>query len=610
MTQLYVRAAAMTVVIALMCVVPLPVAGGTEPTQGGMLALAGYFGGSGTDDAYGVATDSQNNVYVIGSTESPNLPAGTVPGFDQTLGGTADAFLAKFAPDGVLLGWTYIGGSGEELATTVTVDSADNVYVAGPTDSGDGTFPVAGPGLDATYNGNIDTFIVKFDPNFNLVASGFLGGSGVDYGYRLAVDGMDNVLLTGVTSSTAASFPDGDGGATMPDPTFNGGNSDCFVAKLTNDLEIVFAGYLGGSGIDLGLGLAADETGAIVVVGYTLSGDGTFPATAGVMGLDTTFNGEADGFVVKLTRDGAIEYAGYVGGSGSDVIWDIALTAKGKICLTGYTESTETTFPDGDGGLTGSDPTYNGGLSDVFLVIMSLDGALETATYVGGGDIEFAQGVVVTPGGKIVLGGYTRSTETTFLQGALDRLDTTFNGGGDDAFVVEFDVDGNLLGGGYIGGSGDEQPVAMAVDAAGAILLAGGTTSAEASFPDGDGAPIGFDVTYNGNMDAFVAKIVFPMDFALVPAQPVIRLARKASADIVIGVDRIGGFSGPVTVTGPDVKPIKAKLTPASVEVTDDPAVFRIKTKKKTPVGTHELVFTGRDAMGAERTATVTLVVE
>ena len=104
------------------------------------LTWATYFGGSGAERLEDVALDAAGNIYVVGKTSSTDLP--TVAPFDATLGGSSDAFVAKFDPTGsTLLYSTYLGGSSNETAHAVGLDAAGNIYVAGETDSTD--FPVA-----------------------------------------------------------------------------------------------------------------------------------------------------------------------------------------------------------------------------------------------------------------------------------------------------------------------------------------------------------------------------------------------------------------------------------------------------------------------------------
>jgi hypothetical protein len=129
--------------------------------------------------------------------------------------------------------------------------------------SDQGTFPVKlGPGL--THNGSIDAFVAKVKADGTaLVYCGYIGGAGDDWGYGIDVDNAGNAYVTGVTDSDETSFPVKVG----PDLTYSGGY-DAFVAKVKADgTALVYAGYIGGAGHDIGYGIAVDAAGNAYVAG-------------------------------------------------------------------------------------------------------------------------------------------------------------------------------------------------------------------------------------------------------------------------------------------------------------------------------------------------------
>ena len=204
-------------------------------------------------------------------------------------------FVTKLNAAGTALVYsTYLGGSGDDAGSSIAVDAAGNAYVTGRTDSSN--FPgMAGSAIQPTLGGSQDAFVTKLNAaGMTLVYSTYLGGSGGDLGERIAVDGVGNAYVTGVTLSS--NFP---GTASSPiQPTF-GGSQDVFVTKLNAaGTALVYSTYLGGSGDDAGLGIAVDAAGNAYVTGIASSSD--FPGTAG-SAIQSTFGGSQDAFVAKIT---------------------------------------------------------------------------------------------------------------------------------------------------------------------------------------------------------------------------------------------------------------------------------------------------------------------
>jgi len=344
-----------------------------------------------------------------------------------------------------------------------------------------------------------------------LVYCGYIGGSGEDFGYGIAVDAAGNAYVTGTTTSTQQTFPVTVG----PDPTFNGGGTvaprDTFVAKVDpQGTALVYCGYIGGGGDEIGSGIAVDAAGNAYVTGWTSSDEKTFPVRAGP---DLTYNGGTylgDAFVAKVNPQGtALAYCGYLGGAADDQGYGIAVDAAGSAYVTGTTSSTEQTFPVA----VGPDLIFNGGTSpnplDAFVAKVNPQGtALVYCGYVGGSAGDCGRGIAVDASGNAYISGATNSTETTFP--VRVGPDLTYNGtptlGGGDAFVAKVNTGGTaLVYCGYVGGSGDECGFGIAVDTAGGAYVTGYTTSNQQSFP----VKVGPVLTYVGGAfgDAFVAKV-------------------------------------------------------------------------------------------------------
>ena len=398
------------------------------------LVYCGFIGGTGRDPGYAIAVDSGGNAYITGSTYSTDGSFPVTGGLDPTHNGGNDAFVAKVRADGTSLVYCgFIGGKAPDYGFGIAVDSGGNAYVAGSTDSADGSFPVIG-GLDSTHNGGTrDAFVAKVRADgTSLIYCGFIGGTGYDQGNGIAVDSSGSAYVTGSTDSSAGGagalgFPVTIG----PDLTQNGSN-DAFVAKMRADgTGLVYCGFIGGTGIDGGQGVAVDSDRNAYVTGYTTSTATSFPET---VGSDLSHNGDFDAFVAKVRADGtALTYCGFIGGSGEEFgpSSGIAVDSSGNAYVTGHTTSTETSFPV----IVGPDLSYNGGERDAFVAKVQTDGkGLAYCGYIGGAGGEGGTGIAVDRAGDAYVTGWTVSTETSFP--VTVGPDVSANGGG-DAFVAK-----------------------------------------------------------------------------------------------------------------------------------------------------------------------------
>lgn len=365
--------------------------------------------------------------------------------------------------------------------------------------------------VEVAYHVVRDTYgftVGEYDPTAALVidpllASTFLGGSGEDYGYALALDSSGNTVIAGHTKS--ANFPTTSG---TYDTTL-AGDQDVFISKLSSNLSTLIAStflggsknIVGGSGNDYGYSLALDDSGNVVVTGYTSSTD--FPTTSGT--YDTTLGGAQDAFISKLTSDlSTLAASTFLGGSSGDYGHSLALDGSGNVVVTGYTSSTDFPVPAG-----AYDMTHNG-WEDVFVAKLNNSlTSLASSTYLGGGSGEIGYALALDSSGNVFVGGYTCSNDFPTTSGAYD---TTFNGGTEDAFISKLNPNlSTLMASTYLGGSGREggnnttafvfRP-ALVLDSSGNVFITGDTPSSD--FPTTSGA---YDRTLTGNMDVFISKL-------------------------------------------------------------------------------------------------------
>jgi hypothetical protein len=261
---------------------------------GAALVYGTYLGGSGRAEPSGIAVDGAGNAYVTGWTMSSNFPT-TAGAFQTTFAGSENAFVTELNASGTAWVYsTYLGGSGSDSGAGIAVDGAGDAYVTGQTSSAN--FPTTPGAFQMTIAGNQqnNTFVTKLNPSgTGLVYSTFLGTSnGIGSGGGIALDGAGDAYVTGETSSTH--FPTTPGAV----QTTGGGNTfDAVVTELnTSGSALVYSTYLGGSGGDVGYGIAVDSAGNFYVTGRTSAG---FPTTAGA--FQTTSVASEEAFVAKFT---------------------------------------------------------------------------------------------------------------------------------------------------------------------------------------------------------------------------------------------------------------------------------------------------------------------
>jgi hypothetical protein len=351
--------------------------------DGSLLVYSTYLGGNDEDYGRGIAVDSSGNAYVTGYTYSTDFP--TASAFQGALGGVgySDAFVTKLSAAGdTLLYSSYLGGSLDDLAYGIALDSFENAYVTGYTQSTN--FPTTNP-MQASNAGLNDAFVTKVSATGSAkVYSTYLGGTGFDVANAIAVDSSGNAYITGATSST--DFP-----TTNPIQGSNGGTSDnAFITKLnaTGDTRL-YSTYLGGSSSDYGTGIAVDSSGNAYVLGLVTSLN--FP-TVNLLQLGP--GGGQDIFVSKINTAGTSQvYTAILGGSGYETGAGIARDLNGSVYVTGYSGSTDYPLASPlQGSLAGG--VCEGTCTDIVLSKINAAGnALIFSTYLGGDGEDYGYGL-------------------------------------------------------------------------------------------------------------------------------------------------------------------------------------------------------------------------
>jgi hypothetical protein len=459
------------------------------------LVYSSYLGGTKDDAGQAIAVDSNGNAYIAGESSSVDFPG--LPAFK---GGAHDAFVVKVDASGTRQYSTFIGGTGDDDALGIALVGGNAVIVGNTTNGASFPAPIntIGP------RGGQDAFVAEFDSTGNKMFATVIGGSGLESGNAVAVDGSGDIYIAGQTNST--NFP-----LQTPFQPANAGGNDAFVAKLNSTgTALLYSTYLGGSNSDLATGIAVNSTDNTAYVGG-ITGSSGLQVPAGGTGLQ----GSEDGFVAKLDANGNEVYFTYVGGTAGDDADAIAIDSTGVAYVTGKTQSTD--LPQKQNSLHGT--------QDAFVTKVNADGTIAFSTYLGGataggsvGDADEGLGIAVNAG-NIFVTGVTTTTDfpvVNQLQGSSSLK------GGSDAFVTEFAATGATpVFSTFFGGSAHEDNLlvagsalagAIAVDSTGNIYVTGSTNS-PTNFPlqnpfQGSFAGMGnCGVPAFPCPDAFVAKI-------------------------------------------------------------------------------------------------------
>jgi len=412
--------------------------------SGSNLMYADYLGGSVSENGYALALDGANEVYVTGSTQSPDFP--TVNPYQASLLGSSNGFVTRISADGSsLLYSTYLGGDGYDQPSGIGINTLGEVYVAGMTTSQN--FPVVNanqPTVSPNQVGmyGIYGFVTKFTTDGStLVYSTFLGGNSnvaqtcnqspcwpVPWNiiYGIAVDANDNAYVTGNTGTY--NFPTTPGAYLTTDSA----PLDAlvgFVSKFSSSGNLDYSTYLyGTSGAAVQISsIAVDSSGSAYVTGNTAS-DGTFPITStSICDPGISYGGCSYAFVTKFDPTGStLQYSTFLGLYNSAFPQALVLDRNNDAYVLSATWSGTFAIPNG------IEPYTNG----ADLMVAEIDPVASTqlfATFLGASGDDYPAGLALDSGGNLYVAGYTNSTDFPVTQGAFQ--DTI--GGSFDALVVK-----------------------------------------------------------------------------------------------------------------------------------------------------------------------------
>lgn len=395
----------------------------------------------------------------------------------------------KINAQGPATAWAHnVGGNLSEYGYGITLDNQGNIYAVGAFsqtvdfDPGPGTF-------NLTSSGDLDAYVVKFNSSGNFVWARHFGSPFEEIAYGVAVDGQNNVIITGSFSNTT-DFDPGNG-------TFNittQGNRDVFIVKLSSQGNLIWAKGFGYVSADRGLAVVTDNQNNIYTTGYYSSEIDMNPSTA----QDCTLVGVSgffDVFVSKLDPNGDFISACTFGGSLDDFGHAIDLDPAGNVLITGLYQNTADLNPESSGT---QNFTAVGG-EDVFIVKLNSALGYIWGRSVGGIFQDIGHGIKSDSQGNVYVTGDFRNTVDFDPGNGVNNI-TSF--GSSDAFVLKLNSTGGFVWAGQAGGANsNERGHGLDLDAAGNVYVAG-SFSNTADFDPGPG-------TYNLTNFAGQTMVVF-----------------------------------------------------------------------------------------------------
>ena len=553
-------------------------------TAAGALAYVAVIGGNASDSGEGIAVDGNGNVIITGFTDSTDFPTLNPIRSDQP---GRDGFLAKLDGFGLVVYSTYLGGNSSfDYGEAVAVDADGNAYAVGATQSTD--FPV----LNALQpvRQSQDAFVVKVDPHGNQLYGTYLGGSGAEAAESVAVDSTGSFYVTGWSAST--NFP------RVNSSQVKQSGDDVFVSQYAPDgSSFVYSRYLGGNSHERAYAITLDGDGGVYVGGRTDSTN--FPS---VLPLQADQPG-TDAFLTRLDANGVVSFSTYLGGDGWERILGLSVR-DGYLYATGQTFSTN--FPS----LNAVQPAKAGTATTADAFMLSLDlaaSALAYSTYLGGSSNEEGRGVASLAGRNAFVAGWTESTDFPTVRAIQDTKSNIGN-----LFISRIAPVGvDAVSPGFvIAAGGDAVTITGAEFVAGATVLLGNAPATSVSVID----------------PATITAVVPPLSPGVVDltvTNPDGGSGTLYGALMIVAGDGPLANAGPdqvVEASGPSGAPVVLDGT-ASFDPNGDPLTFEWNDESNhilgtsavvtpvIPLGVHSITLTVSDGQSAPAVDTISVAV-
>ena len=444
-------------------------------------------GGTSSDRAVGIDTDSSGNIIVIGWYDSSPLTIyaadGTTSFTTLANAGSIDTFIVKYNSSGTPQWARRIGGTSSDAPNyprPVAVDSNGDIVLHGTYSSTVSIYGSSASFTTLSNAGDSDSYIVKYNSSGTPQWARRIGGTSTEISYSIGVDSNGDIVVAGVYSSNPVSIYDSSASFTT---LSNAGASDAYIVKYNSSGTPQWANKIDGLGNQYPFSLNIDSNRNIIVVGYYNTNSlSIYDGSASL----TTLNHEGgeDAMIVKYNSSGTPQWARRIAGTASDYIYGIDTDSSGNIVVTGAYYSDTLTIYDTDGTTaftTLSNNTQGGAISNTFVVKYNSSGTPQWARRIGGSSSDQGNALSIDSGGNIVVTGWYESSPLTIYAAdgttSFTTLVNTVSDNTDDTFIVKYNSSGTPQWARRIAGTSFEVSYSMDIDSNGDIVVAGRYTS-------------------------------------------------------------------------------------------------------------------------------------
>jgi hypothetical protein len=372
-----------------------------------------YLGGSNVEIASTIKTTHDNNLILLGYTNSIDFPI-TSGAYQSSIGGQYDVFISKIDTSGQLIWSTFFGGMGGELGIDLAIDLNNNLIIGGQTNSSN--FPYTSGAFQPLPLGGNDAFIAKFNSLGQLIWATCYGGTSTEDIHAITHDYENNVIITGMTNSSDLAI------STNAIQTINNGFFDIYIAKFSPNGNLMWSTYFGGSNYDDIFGVQSDSLNNLYFAGLTSSND--FITTPNA--LQTSKNNGSDACIFKLSKNGNLIWSTYIGGDNDDGAYKIYIDKNNNVTTLINTQSDTISLY--------SDTVYtNYPLSFEKVYIITTDSSCTPlwSTYFGGDNNERAYDLKILPDGNLYFIGNTESSNLPTTSNAFQSTKNLYT----DCFI-------------------------------------------------------------------------------------------------------------------------------------------------------------------------------